>query len=375
MPLPPDRLLRPSLRDFAPYTPGTSADEVRRRLGIERPVKLSQNENPLGTSPRALAALERCDELSVYADEEHLALRTKLAAPHGLSAANTILGHGSNELLQLAFLTLVDPGDEVVMAAPSFSLVRKDAAIFGALLREVPLRNGVHDLEAMLAAVTPRTKIVFVCDPNNPTGTRVEPRELAAFAEALPDDVLLLLDQAYREYMDEGGAEGTALIARRPATLVLRTASKIYGLAAVRFGYGFASPTVIEWLNRARLPFNVAAPAVRAVEAALDDREFVAASRENNQRGKAFLTTELRRLGVHAFPSDANFVALEVPGRADDAYRDLLTRGLIVRSGDGLGMPGRLRVSIGTPHDNARFIEIFEVLLPAWRGAAAGVAS
>ncbi|HMD02668.1 MAG TPA: histidinol-phosphate transaminase, partial [Candidatus Baltobacteraceae bacterium] len=262
-----------------------------------------------------------------------------------------------------------------VMATPTFSLFRKDADVCGARAIEVPLREGVHDLDAMLAEVTPGTKLVFVCDPNNPTGTRVELPALERLAKGLPPGTLLIVDQAYREFMDPGGVDAVEILAKRPATLVTRTASKIYGLAAVRFGYGFSSPEIVAALNAVRLPFNVARPAAVAVLAALDDADFIARSLQNNERGKAFLMSEFERLGVHAYPSAANFVAVEVPVPAEIAYNALLERGVIVRSGDGLGMPRRLRVSIGTPQENRTFVEAFEELLGVWRApAAAGAA-
>ena len=364
-----DRLLRASLRVFSPYRAGTSADEARRRYGFEEPVKLSQNENPLGSSPRALEAVRSITILSDYDEDEHSALRARLAAPYGLAVENVVLGHGSNELVQLAFTAFVDPGDDVVFAKPSFSLFRKDAQVAGARSIEVPLRDGVHDLEAMLAAVTPKTKLVFVCDPNNPTGTRVARADFFAFADALAPDVLLVIDQAYREFADAAATDGVELLRRRPATLVLRTVSKIYGLAAVRFGYGIGSPQIAAWLDRVRLPFNVSRPAAVAVLAALDDTDFVDRSLANNERGKAQLMEAFDRLGLHAYPSAANFVAVAVPTQADTAYEALLARGVIVRSGDSLGMPGRLRVTIGTPQENAAFIGALEKLLPEWRAA------
>ncbi len=348
-------------------------DEVRRRFGFPDPVKLSQNENPLGSSPRALAALAAVDALGDYVEDDHVALRARLARPYGLEIDNVVLGHGSNELLSLVFGTFVDPGDEVVMATPTFSLFRKDAQIADARAIEVPLCDGVHDLDAMLRSVTPRTKLVFVCDPNNPTGTRVGRAELFAFAAALPPSVLLVLDQAYREFMDADGVDGVEVLRVRPATLVLRTASKIYGLAAVRFGYAYSSPEIIGWLNSVRLPFNVGRPAAVAVLAALDDDDFIARSLANNSRGKAQLMDAFARLGLHAYPSAANFVAVQIPCDADRAYGELLERGVIVRSGGGLGMPNRLRVSIGTHDENAAFLAALEALLPAWRGAAVEV--
>ncbi|MDQ2857334.1 MAG: histidinol-phosphate transaminase [Candidatus Eremiobacteraeota bacterium] len=365
----PDRLLRDALRTFTPYKPGTSVDEVRRRFGIEHPVKLSQNENPHGTSPLALAALRELDSLSAYVEDDHLRLRERLVAPYALKIENVILGHGSNELLAQCFLAFVDPGDDVVMGAPTFSLFRKNAQVAGANAVEVPLADGVHDLGAMLSAVTRRTKLVFVCDPNNPTGTRVERGALFEFARALPPGVLLVLDQAYREYMDAGAVDGVDVLRERPATLVLRTASKVYGLAAIRFGYAYSSPQIVGWLDAVRLPFNVARPAAVAVLAALDDDAFVTASVRSNDRGREQLMTRFAELGLHAYPSAANFVAVQVPVTADEAYGELLQRGIIVRSGGGLGMPDRLRVTIGTAAENAAFLAELEALLPVWRGS------
>ena len=362
-----DRLLRPALRAFAPYAPGTSVDEVRRRFGIANPVKLSQNENPLGTSPKALAAVRAIDDLSVYVEDDHLALRERLAKPYALEIENVICGHGSNELVSLIFTAFVDAGDDVVMGKPTFSLFRKDAEIAGARAIEVPLRDGVHDLGAMQRAVTPKTKLVFVCDPNNPTGTRVERDALYAFADALPADVLLVFDQAYREYADADATDGVDVLRRREATIVLRTSSKIHGLAGMRFGYAYSSERIIAWMNGVRLPFNVARPAAAAVLAALDDADFIARSIDNNVRGKAQLEAAFAELGLHAYPTAANFVAVQVPTAAARAYDELLERGVIVRSGAGLGMPDRLRVTIGTPEENARFLEVLAERVSVWR--------
>lgn len=254
------------------------------------------------------------------------------------------------------------------MAKPTFSLFRKDAQIAGGVAVEVPLTNaGVHDLAAMLRAVTPKTKLVFVCDPNNPTGTVVERDAFFAFAEALPHDVLLVIDQAYREYAEPAALDGVEILRRRPATLVLRTSSKILGLAAMRFGYGYGSTQIVSMLDRVRLPFNVAGPAAQVVLAALDDAEFIARSVDNNERGKRQLGEAFARLRLHAYPTNANFIAVRVPVDAQRAYRELLERGIVVRSGAGLGMPDRLRVTVGTPDENAAFVAALETLLPVWR--------
>jgi len=364
-----DRLVRSSLAGYAPYVPGTSADDVRRRYPGLQIVKLSQNENPLGSSPLALAALAGVEAYNDYVEDEYAELRGRLGDVYGFGLDRVLMGHGSNEILMLLFQTFVDPGDEVVMATPSFSLFKKDAIVAGALAVEVPLRDGVHDLDAMLRAVSPRTKLVFVCDPNNPTGTRVERAALERFAAALPQHVLLVLDQAYFEYMDAGRCDGVDILRSRPATIVLRTFSKVYGLAALRFGYAYGSADAISWLWRVRLPFNVSRSAAVAAAAALDDRDFVARSVFVNEEGKRYFAAEFARLGLFAYPTAANFVAVAVPVPAEEAYAALLRRGVIVRSGHSLGMPKFLRVTIGTPHENQAFVRELEALLEQWRAA------
>lgn len=358
---------RPSLAKIAPYVPGTSIEEVRRKLGLDRIVKLASNENPLGSSPKAMAALGSIDRLHLYFDDAHTELRAKIAAPYGLSAENVVLGHGSNELVNIAAEMLLEAGDEAVMAEQSFSLYRLVVALQGATPVEVPLREYAHDPDAMLAAVGPRTKMVFVCDPNNPTGTALSADAWERFLERLPESVTLVIDQAYCEYMDADGVDAVRVVAQRPNTLVLRTMSKIYGLASLRFGYGFADVETIGWLNRVRLPFNVSRPAALGAAGALDDAEFVARSIETNERGKAYLTAEYARLGLRMIPTQANFYAVEVPCTATRAYDDLLARGIIVRSGDALHLPGHLRITIGTEAENRMLIGAIGELLPQWR--------
>jgi histidinol-phosphate aminotransferase len=362
-------LARPAVRNLHPYSAGTTIDQAKRRFNVERIIKLSSNENPRGSSPKALAALAHVTDANLYADDDHLALRARLAEPYGLNLANTILGHGSNEILLIFFLTYVDAGDEVVMADPTFSLFPADAIEVGAIPVRVPLRDGVHDLDAMLAAVTPRTKAVVVCDPNNPTATRVEPAAFARFASALPANVLLFVDQAYREYMPAGSVEGTDYVKSRRGTLVTRTMSKLYGLASIRFGYGFADEGMIDLMQRVRVPFNVSRPAALAAMAALDDDEFRAATIAMNDEGKAYFEAAFARLGLFAYPSAANFLAVRVPIAAEDAYTDFLRRGIVLRSGDKLGLPHFLRVTIGTPEENHAVVAALEELLPVWRHA------
>lgn len=361
---------RPAVRKLAPYVPGKTIEEVQRTLGLERIIKLASNENPLGSSPKAMAALRHIDRLHLYLDDAYPELRERLAAPYGLHASNVVLGHGSNELVNIACETLLEAGDEAVMARPSFSLYKLAVVLQGAAAVEVPLRDGVHDLDAMLEAITERTKLLFICDPNNPTGTALPAGLWRSFLARVPERVTVLVDQAYREYMGAGTFEAVDAVRDRPNTIVLRTMSKIYGLASLRFGYGFADGELVGWLNRVRLPFNISRPAALGAAGALDDEEFVAMSIASNLAGKAFMYKQLETLGLHAYPTEANFYAVAVPTGATRAYEDLLARGIIVRSGDALEMPGRLRITIGSPEENATLASALEELLPAWKAAA-----
>jgi len=358
-------LVRSQVASLKPYTPGTTVAQAKKKYGLERFIKLSSNENPLGTSPRALEALASTTDLQIYVDDDHHELRERLAAPFGLRVENVVVGHGSNDVVRTLFTALLSPGDEVVLADPTFSLFPKDALLFDAVPVKVPLRDGVHDLDAMLAAVTPKTKLVIVVDPNNPTSTRVEREAFDRFARALPERVILMIDQAYCEYMPPGSVEGGTYVASRPATIVLRTMSKIYGFASLRFGYALADAGLLSYVERVRVPFGVSRPAAVAALAALDDAAFVQRSVENNEAGKALLYPAFERLGLHAFPTAANFVALEIPGSSGEAYETLLRHGIVTRSGEALGMPGRLRITIGTPQENAALLEALGSLVAA----------
>jgi histidinol-phosphate aminotransferase len=362
--------MRPAVRKLQPYIPGKTIEEVQRTLGLERIVKLASNENPLGSSPKAMEALRHIDRLHLYLDDAYPELRERIAAPYALHAENVVLGHGSNELVNIVCETLLEAGDEAVMASPSFSLYKLSTALQGGKAVEVPLRDGVHDLDAMLEAITPRTKLLFVCDPNNPTGTALSAAQWRSFLTRVPERIVLLVDQAYREYMGAGTFDAADAVNERPGTVVLRTMSKIYGLASLRFGYGFADAETIAWLNRVRLPFNISRPAALGAAGALQDAEFVAQSAAANLAGKAFVEHSFAQLGLHVYPTEANFYAVEVPVSATRAYDDLLRRGIIVRSGDALSMPGRLRITIGSPEENAMLVDAFEELLPQWSAAA-----
>jgi histidinol-phosphate aminotransferase len=353
---------------FEAYQRGTSVEEARRRFGLRDVIKLASNENPLGTSPKAVAAIRSAiDRLNVYVDDSYTNVKEKIAARHALRTQNVILGHGSNEIVRLVADAFLQSGDEAVMAAPTFSLYRLAAAVRGARALQIPLRDGVTDLEAMLATMTDRTQIVFVCEPNNPTGMGVDVQAWRDFVKRLPARIVLVVDQAYREYAPAGAVDAIETLRIRPRTLVLRTMSKIYGLAALRFGYGFADAETIALLERIRLPFNVALPALTGAEAALDDEEFARRSVTCNEEGKALLFPVLAEMGLHLYPTQANFYALQVPIEASRAYDDLLRTGVIVRSGDAFGMAGRLRITIGTREQNLALLDALKEMLPRWR--------
>ena len=364
---PVSRLVRSAVLRQKPYKAGTTVAQAKQRYGLTEVVKLSQNENPLGCSPKAAAALARVDDLSVYSDDDYPVLRARLAAPFGLAKDNIIVGHGSNDVLMTLFEAFIEAGDEVVMADPTFSLFAKYTLLRDGVPVKVPLKAGVHDLDAMLARVGPKTKFVVIVDPNNPTGTHIDPAAFDRFVAALPAEIVLVIDQAYREYMPAHSIEGVEVVKRRPLTIVTRTMSKIFGLASLRFGYAISALEMIDVVQRVRTPFNVSGPAAAAVLAALDDTEFMERTLRTNAEGKAYLEAAFARLGLSWYPTAANFIAVRVPIAAEEAYEALLARGIVVRSGDGLSLPNHLRITIGTPEENAKLLAVLETLVAQWR--------
>jgi len=348
------------------YAPGESMEQLRRRYGHAEIVKLNANENPLGTSPRARAALRELDDLNLYGDDTYTLLRESIGARFHLPPRQIVLGHGSNELIALAAAVFLAPGDRAVMGIPSFSLFRVAAGAQEARAIEVPLRGGVHDIDGTLDAIDKDTTLLFICDPNNPTGTALDAASWKKLLAGLSPSVALIVDRAYSEYMDHPNLDVRGLL-ERPRTLVLHTASKIYGLASVRFGYGFGDEETIAHMNARRTPYNVSKAAVAAALAAFDDEEFVERSIATNVAGKALLSVELQRLGLDVFPSQANFLSVGIPIDATRACEELLERGIAVRSGDALSMPGRLRITIGTERQNRGVIASLSELLAGWR--------
>jgi histidinol-phosphate aminotransferase len=351
-------VFRRAIADLVPYEPGKPVEEVQRELGLERVVKLASNEGPFPPFPAALEAMERAArELNRYPDGGAFALRTALAARHGVRFEEIVVGGGADGVIDLLSQATLDPGDEIVCGWPSFPSYVLDALKLGATPVKVPLREHSYDLEALLAAITPRTKLVYVCHPNNPTGTGNPRAELLSFFDRVPEHVLVVLDQAYFEYIDDSEyADGIAeLFAQGRRVVVLRTFSKIYGLAGERVGYGVAPEDVVAATSKVRRAFDVTATAQAAAIASIGDEEELSRRRAANARGRAQLEQALRAHGLEpAGPALGNFLYVEVgDGRA--LFDQLLREGVIVRPLAGFGAPEAIRVSVGTEEDNAFF--------------------
>lgn len=352
-----ESLVNPSVLTQPIYEPGKPIEDVARELGLDPAtiIKLASNENPFGPSPLGKAAATRAlDQGELYPDGGCVALRAKLAKIYGFDAAQFVVGNGSNELIELLGHVFLRPGDEVVMGNPSFAVYKLVTLLFGAKPVEVPLVNHTHDLAALAAAVTPRTRLVFVPSPNNPMGTANSEAELLTFARALPEHVVFVFDEAYAEFLDNP-PDLRPLIREGRKVVCLRTFSKIYGLASLRVGYGYASPELAGLLNRVRQPFNVNAIGQAAAIAALDDRDFVAKCVRDNQTRLGQLEAGFAALGLEWVPSVANFVLVKV-GDGARVFAELQRRGVIVRPMRPYGMPEWLRVTVGTPAQNERLL-------------------
>lgn len=347
------------IRAIAPYQPGKPISELAREMGLNEGdiIKLASNENPLGISPLARAAVERgVSELGLYPDGNGHALKTALSRRLGVGMEQIVLGNGSNDVLELCARLFLGPRTSAVYAQHAFAVYPIATQSCGAVGIEVPARAYGHDLDAMAAAIREDSRLVFIANPNNPTGTLLDPAQLHAFLGKVPQDVAVVLDEAYGEYLDpEQRAPSLEWLAEFPNLIVTRTFSKAYGLAGLRVGFALARPEVAELLNRLRQPFNVNSLALAAAEAALEDESFLAASKRLNDAGLAQLTEGFRRLGLDFIPSAGNFVCVRV-GEADRVYRELLRRGVIVRPVANYGLPEHLRVSVGTEAQNARFL-------------------
>jgi histidinol-phosphate aminotransferase len=351
------------VRAIAPYVPGKPIAETARELGLAEGeiLKMASNESPLGASPKALAAIRAAlDVLHYYPDGSGYGLKNALARRLGVKTDNLVLGNGSNDVLELVARAYLRPGDSAVYSQHAFMVYPLAVQAIGATGIVVPARDYGNDLAAMAAAVRADTKIVFLANPNNPTGTFNPWADVRALLERVPSSVLVVVDEAYEEYLPDAlRSPTTGWLARFPNLVISRTLSKAYGLAGLRVGYVIADPAVAEVMNRVRQPFNVNHLAMVAACAALEDAEFIARSRANNAAGLEQLVAGFRTLGLEYIPSHGNFITVRV-SEADRVYRELLAQGVIVRPIAGYGMPGHLRVTVGLPQQNARFLAALE---------------
>jgi histidinol-phosphate aminotransferase len=349
-------LVSPTIESLLPYEGGKPVEELARELGITNAVKLASNENPLGPSPKALAAARAAiGEVHRYPDAAAYKLRERVAAEHQLSMAEVLQVNGSNELLDLAVRTFCSAEQHIVFAEPAFVVYRIAALAHGVPFTAVPTRDLTHDLEAMAAAVTPRTRLIFVANPNNPTGTHVGLDALRRFLRSVPPEVIVVMDEAYIEYATAADfPDSLQLRGERERLIVCRTFSKIYGLAGLRVGYGVSTPQLISYMNRVRAPFNVGVLGQAAAVAALDDVDHLRQSRELNHSERERLTTRLTAMGLAVAPSQANFVLADVKRNGRATYDALLKKGVIVRPFANL--PTSLRITVGKPAENERFL-------------------
>jgi len=350
-------LVIPTIEQLAPYEGGKPIEELARELGITDAVKLASNENPLGPSPRALEAAQRVlTDSHRYPDGAAFNLRAKLAEKHGVAREEILLGAGSNELLDLVVRTFCTPAQQIVFAEPAFVVYRIAALACGVPFTAVPLTAELtHDLPAMAAAVTPATRVMFIANPNNPTGTYVGRDAVEKLLREVPPEVIVVMDEAYLEYADAADyPDSLTLRGLRERLLVLRTFSKIYGLASFRVGYGVGPRNLIDYMNRVRAPFNVSTLAQAAAAAALDDTDHVETARALNQKERRRVTEALTARGLSVAKSQANFILVDLKRPARAVYEALLRKGVIVRPFASL--PTSLRVTLGTERENERFL-------------------
>ncbi len=349
--------------DLVAYEPGKPVEELAREMGLDPAdiIKLASNENPLGPSPKALVAMrETLERAHFYPDGGGWALRNAIAGKLGLTRENVILGNGSNEIIEFIGHAFLQPGDEVVTARHAFAVYSLMAQLFGAKTVEVPDPGYTHDLDAMLAAITPRTRQLFIANPNNPTGTMVGQEAIDRFMDQVPDHVLVIFDEAYFEFLDHP-ADVVRYVREARNVVIMRTFSKIQGLANLRIGYGLASEKVANILQKTRQPFNANGIAQAGALAGLEDEEHMRRTRDLTHEGRNYLQAEFSAMGLEFVPSVANFVLVHV-GDGDAVFQALLRRGLIVRAMRSYKMPAWIRVSVGTMDQNRRFISELKAL-------------
>lgn len=362
--------VRQTIHNIQPYIPGKPISDVQRELGLTDVIKMASNENPLGPSPMAQEAIiEAVKDLHRYPDGGQLSLKKDLEEYHHISEGMLIVGNGSDEIIKLACETFLEPGDEIIVPAPSFSEYKFAATLMSANTVEIRLGNNFeYDLDDFKQAITPKTKIIFLCSPNNPTGTYIRQSDMQSFLDSIPKDILVIIDEAYSGFVDATDyAEGLDFIKRGYSVAVMRTFSKMYALAALRIGYMIANKEIIQFINRAREPFNVNHLAQVGAMAALQDQGFVRESVQVNYKGKHQLYRAFEQMGLSYIPTQANFLIVDVGIDSAQVFQAMLRKGVIIRDGGFFGLPTFIRVSVGLPEENETFIQALQTVLQELR--------
>ncbi|MFC3882713.1 histidinol-phosphate transaminase [Bacillus songklensis] len=354
--------VKEQLLTLSPYKPGKPIEEVKKEYGLREVIKLASNENPYGCSPNVKAAIEaELENMALYPDGYAAVLREKLAKHLQVNEKQLIFGNGSDEVIQVICRALLSPDTNTVMATPTFSQYRHNAIIEGAEIREVPLIDGDHDLQGMLGAIDENTRVVWVCTPNNPTGTYVNEDTLISFLDKVPTSVLVVLDEAYYEYVSAPDfPESVPLLEKYPNLMILRTFSKAYGLASLRVGYGIANEEFLQQIEPAREPFNTNRIAQAAAYAALGDQEFIKSCKQLNNEGLQQFYEFCQQHQLSYYPSETNFILIDFNRPGDEVFQYLLERGVIVRSGNALGFPTSVRITVGSKQQNEKIISLLE---------------
>lgn len=358
-----------NIASLKPYPPGKPLEELEREYGITDSIKLASNENPLGTSPLALKAINNhLKNLRRYPDGSGYYLRHLLSQKLDVDESSIVLGNGSNEIIDLVIRTFVQPQEEVLMSEPTFLVYPLMTQAVGGRAVKVAQKSFAHDLEAMTKAFTPKIRVVFLDNPNNPSGTVISRKEFEAFRNRVPEDVIIVLDEAYMEFADpEQTFTGLEYLKGYPPVICLRTFSKAYGLAGLRIGYGVMPPEVADYLNRVRQPFNVNSLAQVGALAALDDEEFLQETKKVVRQGLAFLYAELEKLHLRTHPTQTNFFLIEVGYDGRKVYEAMLRRGVIVRAMNSYGLDNFIRISVGRHEENQRFVTTLKEVLAELR--------
>lgn len=360
-------LVMPCVQKLSPYIPGKPIEELQRELGLSDIIKLASNENPLGPSPKVVEAIQKeISHLTLYPDGNGFVLKQAIANKFNLQLPQITLGNGSNDVLDLIARAYLGPGRNAIFSQYGFAVYPISTQSVGAQGIQVPARDFGHDLDAMAAAITPETSVVFVANPNNPTGTWFTRAELQSFLDKVPERVIVVLDEAYTEYVDKPDfPNGFDYLAAHPNLVVTRTFSKAYGLAGLRVGYSVSNPHIADALNRVRQPFNVDSLALVAATTALADDDYLERSRQVNLEGLRLLEAGFQKLGLAFIPSVGNFITVHFDRPAQPIYQGLLQRGVIVRPVANYGMPNSLRISVGTLSENQRFLDALTDVLAA----------